>query len=480
MSGLAVAAAFLAAAPAGANGRSPFTTSLEIAPDDPDRIVAGATFGALVTTDGGNNWHWICEAAIDYVGEWDPEFLVDTGGSVIGATTAYRGIAVTEDGGCNWERRGGDRELSQFSDLERRQDGAWIVTTASAGRENGLLISLDQGGTLVPTDLVQEDAYFRDILVGPPDRVWVIGYTLRPGELHVYRSDDGAETWTPTAIERADFNLFGLLADPVSASRFYYQDLDGDAWPVRRGLDDGDGSEPLVTLEGGAAASALAVSSDGETIVIGNLSGTTVRSDDGGASFASVASPLHTRCFATDGDVLWSCADDVVDGFAIARSDDFGDSWTPMLRLRDLRGPLPCSKCSDVAELCHPLWPFVCSQLGIDDSSCVAPPEKDGCADAGPDAGADAGADAGKDAGPPPPRPSDWRARGGGCSATPGAGTTWPLLVALLRRRSTRTESPRPRRSPPASRSWKTAERRATARTCSRSSPARWPPCTAT
>ncbi len=100
---LAVASATLGASTlAHANGRFPAANQLVSAPDDPSTIFVRATFGILVTTDGGKDWDWICEQAIGLgpTTTVDPSIGITATTNVIAST--FTSLFMSPDRGCTW------------------------------------------------------------------------------------------------------------------------------------------------------------------------------------------------------------------------------------------------------------------------------------------------------------------------------------------------------------------------------------------
>ena len=59
-------------------------------------ILAGMTFGAVVSHDGGATWHWMCEKAVLYGGLFDPDYAYSSSGAVF--ATTFDGSLVMRDG----------------------------------------------------------------------------------------------------------------------------------------------------------------------------------------------------------------------------------------------------------------------------------------------------------------------------------------------------------------------------------------------
>jgi MYXO-CTERM domain-containing protein len=390
----------------------------------------------------------MCEDGIGYSGIWDPVYAIEPGTGTYIATT-FRGIRVSEDGGCDWERRGGEHDVDWFSGQALRDDGAWFFCTASGGRTNGVFKSVDHALTLTATSLTSDTEFYRGLLFGPAgsNRGWVVGYSLDPLASTIYRSDDGGEHWTATSLALVDgTEIFTLGVDPSNPAILYYMQPAGEYWELRRTTDAGATTELLDTFAD--SIEAFAISEDGQTILAGTPGSEVRRSVDGGASFDPTATQIKAQCFTTDGDVVYACAENWDDGFAVGRSDDWGDTWTGIFRYDEIASPLPCPDCTSVDEICEPIFWTICDQFGLTGEACTRPsadagPGLDCPSDAGPDAGADADADADSDSdadsdadgdidsdGPAPPKKDD----GCGCRAAGGsaAGVIGLVAAALL------------------------------------------------
>ena len=105
-------------------------------------------------------------------------------------------------------------------------------------------------------------------------------------------------------------------------------------------------------------------------------------------------SPDGSRLAVTDDRVL-ACSNER-SGFVAGASSDDGRTFTPILRLAGLRGPLACAPGTSTADECNKGWPRLRSELGITPDAGgppappAAPPASDsgGCGTAGPVSGA--------------------------------------------------------------------------------------------
>src|SRR5262245_59018704 len=79
-----------------ANGRPAGTSTITFQRGLETTIVAGMTFGVLVSKDGGATWDWMCEDAVGYGGMYDPDYAVTSSGAVF--ATTFDGLKVMRDG----------------------------------------------------------------------------------------------------------------------------------------------------------------------------------------------------------------------------------------------------------------------------------------------------------------------------------------------------------------------------------------------
>jgi MYXO-CTERM domain-containing protein len=136
------------------------------------------------------------------------------------------------------------------------------------------------------------------------------------------------------AIDRDDANVVYLRLSGSSGGARY------EGLGVTR--DGGATFSAPVTIPGGTLTSFLA-RRDGAVLVAGTQAGATIafRSSDSGATFAPWTLPLHPRGLGERDGVLYAAADNLVDGFALARSSD-GESWSPLMRYQDIAGVRAC------------------------------------------------------------------------------------------------------------------------------------------
>src|SRR6476619_1547692 len=93
---LTVAIVAASATSAWANGRPPASVTLHFAPNNPSDVYLQATFGLLESHDAGATFRWVCEEAIGYTGNYDPDYTITKTGALCAPT--FDGLKVRRDG----------------------------------------------------------------------------------------------------------------------------------------------------------------------------------------------------------------------------------------------------------------------------------------------------------------------------------------------------------------------------------------------
>ncbi|WP_437963178.1 hypothetical protein WMF04_25925 [Sorangium sp. So ce260] len=426
----AACAALSAAAPALANGRYPAAGQILVDPSDPDHIVVRATYGVLVTHDGGERWSWICETAIGYSGFEDPMMVVTADGSILAGL--FDGLSATRDRGCDWRLAEGPLAQRNIVDLSiDRADPASVLLLGSSVMASDAILtqvweSKDDGRTWTQAGADFPSSFLGvtlDSAPSDPRRIYVSGRRNGPTfEGIVRRSDDRGATWEELDVPGSDDRNLPYLGavDPE----------DPDVVYVRR---DGDGADALlVSRDGGAtwrevfqAASllGLALSPDGTMIAAGSdLDGLWV-APTATLEFTRVGQ-LGVRCLTWTSQGLFACADEPIDGFTAGVSTDGGKTFSPLMTLDRLCGPPPaCGSERSTGRTCPELWPGTASFLGAA-GSCEGGAGAGGTAGAG-GGGASAGGSA-EGAG------AAEASAGGGCSCEASGGGRAGVFLSCL------------------------------------------------
>jgi hypothetical protein len=453
-------------APARANGRFPEAQAIVSPPPGATGAAARtlylrATFGVIVSRDGGTTWQWICEQTLGFDGTWDPPLVVSKDAELfIGLSD---GIRTTVDGCATTKVAGLDGEL--ITDLTTDPTGSQIVALTSTPSKPGGVVWIDAKSRKVERHGSVAGMRLETIEVAPsnPARIYVTGVPVGAGtRAHLYTAKRGGELTELQPKLAADAQLLIAGVDPKNEKRF-----------LVRALNAG-GSDVLVTNDGGKTfksvlhlASSMfgfAKSDDGSTYWAGagDPNDGVWRSTDRGETWQPMAK-VRVYCLHARGPDLFACSTPYrPDGFAVAVSHDGGKSFARLTGFDDIQGPVACA--ADAGSVCGARWPDVRATL--------LPQKPAGAEDAGAPSDADAAA-AAPDAGS---RKPEGAARACGCrvvgaedsvvhaSRFPFWGTGFLALVLGARRRRWITRKPgsesrgdRSTRRPPPSRPRKPA-----------------------
>ena len=435
-----------------ANGRFPTPQQIALSPGDAGFMAMMATFGVLTSTDNGASWNWVCEMGVGYQSSENPTLGITDDGNLLIAT--FEGLGLTSDRGCTWTLPTGGISDPVVNLVVAPSDthSALLLSAAYTGQDDAgstynvrVWLTQDDGATVTQVgQSLDPEIIPQTIDVAPSDatRVYVSGTRRIAGVAYgvLLRSSDGAQTFQET-----DFPLLtgdaGLIdrapyvtqVDPTNPDRVYVRvnNIYGTRLLVS---DDGLVTTQQVWQAPGVDISGFALSADGTKVYVGTspIPGSSVSGPEPDAglatglyvttstalSFTTLTWPGQVQCLALEGGRLLACSAEV-SGFTVGASTDDGVTWTPLLHLNCVSGPLACPATSIVTTQCDPTWPTIQEQLG---GACSE--------DGGVEGGAPAAGDAGDDDG----APARASTKGGGCScSTPAAGgaTLFGALAAL-------------------------------------------------
>lgn len=478
----AVATDWLRAPPAHANGRMPGATEFRVGMSDPRHLIARATYGLVQSFDGGASWEWICEQAIDVVGEADPPMALTADGKLI-LLPPTGGVLISRDHGCTWAEAPpplqGVKAVDLTSDPSDPAHVLIVTSTIDEIDDAGLVsysnvlietrndaASWQQAGSL-PSDFKVETV---EIAPSDPRRIYVSGTASESPLIGVIeRSDDGGASWERTTVELppTSGSLFISAVDPGDPDRLWIRvPAQGDRFgllPASLLISTDKGATFAMLAATRMGMLGFALSPDGAQLAYGGpFDGLFVGPADGSGPFARVAG-VQVRCLRWNAGGLYACGSEPQDPFSVGLSVDDGATFEPIYRLRETC-PQQCADDTSFGSSCRAAWSGVAPRLAADGASCtvpwasIPPPSAGaGAADAGSrDASVQAEGGTLQDSGAPdaamPPEagaPAQVppRGRGGSCSAAPVHGhATGPLLswlaaCALFGARATRRRS---------------------------------------
>lgn len=431
----------LCAARAGANGRPAETSSIVFGPDG--NVAAGATFGLVVSDDGGATWRWSCEEALGYAGEYDPVLAYATTGTLF--STSFSGVTRTVDH-CMVDAT--TPLGAKFATaMTRGPDGAIYVALADPPDmatmypgDTRIYKSID-GGETFPTSAMPAPigTWWYSVIVAPsdPQRVYLSGSRVQLGVrvFELFRSTDGGATYAPmttTGLETSPSStvlLVGASAQnpDVLFARVTYQDNAPNNDAIFRSVDAG---ATWTEVFANPTSLVAIVRASGDLFVANRYAQAWIsRAPSMGDAWEAVTGAPHVNCLVENAGEVFACtqnyapSDETRDDAGIMKSSDLA-TWTPVLKFQNIAGPIECAPGTTQRDTCVDntmRWCAMRRQFGIvaDPTACpslvdgplgdamnVTPPTPGGCCDA---------------------------------NATPSIALVWLVVIALRRR---------PRRSP--------------------------------
>lgn len=245
-------------------------------------MVVSDAFGLFHTADAGGTWHLTCAESYraDSFGTTHTPVTVIPGGRIL-AANAFHGLYLSTADVCDWQG------LDDFSDQSVPD-----VKSASNGDVFALALSAFDGGarsaavwrstdgaaswTRMGAPPVVFSAASLAVAPSDPQRLYVVARADPDGSAVFYRSPDAGATWTEVSHpDAADGVLRLRVVDPTDPDGVYLQ-LDrplgnsGPNGPPDEILYSGDGGQSWATVYRGASdLPGLAVSPDGAHVVIG-------------------------------------------------------------------------------------------------------------------------------------------------------------------------------------------------------------------
>jgi hypothetical protein len=419
------------AAPARANGRYPASSQLALSPKDPSVLLVRATYGLLLSSDGGQTWSWICEAAVGYGNEEDPMMAFTADGTLLAGE--FEGLSVGSPDACLWTFTPAslaDKYVIDIAvDKVDPSQGVLIISNSVGQDDAGAAIFLTQlwqtadsghswaqAGASLPSQFLGLTV---DTAPSNPQRVYVSGRNGPPDYPGVIeRSDDRGATWQMLPIPGSDSNHLPYIGavDPQNPDIVYVR-LDAD--PADSLVVSKDGGVTWTTVYSAKGKlTGFALSPDGTSVAIGGSMDGVLTAPSSTLSFTPTSS-VGALCLTWAAGGLYACADEFTDGFTAGVSHDDGKTFTALMHLADIC-PLTCSEPdSGVNQQCPVAWGPTAQTIN---AVCGS-------------------GDAGTDGGPPSSSPPS---KGCGCSLPAGSAggaaalSVGGLLAAWLRARGTR------------------------------------------
>lgn len=399
---------------ASANGRAPQTSTITFRRGNDQHVIAGGTFGAMFSADGGATWFWMCEKAIRYGGNYDPDYAYTSSGAMF--ATTFDGALVNRSG-CQFDPTSlGNKFVSA---IELGPDGSLFmaashVATPSTGDpgDSRILKSTDDGLTFSTTAMPgQVGDWWSSLEVAPsdPQRVYLTGYRVMQTTrtFLAFRSDDGGASFQPmstTGLQTTRDSTIDIVGisktDPDRVyARVTYQTLGAVSDGLYRSTDGGQTWQAVFSKSDEIY---FLVRANGDLLVGTRNSGLFVsRAPSNGDAWTEVAGSPTANCLVeNEAGEVWACTPNWgIEDAGIMKTTDLA-TWTKVLRYQDLDGPVACPPGTLQRDLCvdeqPSIWCGLRDQFGIaaNPTSCPllfddpapdgpsTPPEK-GCCQTG-------------------------------------------------------------------------------------------------
>jgi photosystem II stability/assembly factor-like uncharacterized protein len=411
--------------PARANGAFPDEFSIHFPPDAPRRIYVGANFGMLVSEDDGLTWRYACEpwvvagsnAALAFASVSLYQIAAD--GALIAASPQASNMTRSVDVACTWPASTGAVTNQNVADFFPDPNDASfvlaiVVRTVSPPADASYVVASHDGGkTFDPNQLYHTPDLLTGIEIARSKRgvVYATSTSLSGGTAKFLASTDSGVTWTSTALDLPSASEPRILAvDPVDEKKVYLRIATPVTDEIRMTADGGKTFQTILPPVAGQMSSFLRAA-DG-AVYAGTRAGKLYVQPAGETGFVARDAP-HLRCLGQrpGASRIYACADMVIDGYSLGKSDDNGTTFQRVMSFTELLGPLTCAP---VQTNCQSHWERIQGVLGI----------------SRPDAG------------------QGGSSKGGSSCASTGADvwSFWLLVAFTCRRRRTAARGPAPSR----------------------------------
>lgn len=374
---LAAGAAVLAAvaSPAHANGRFPQAIDVRFTPGDDQVMALQATFGLLLTQDGGDTWRWVCEDAVGFGGVYDPDYAFTSTGLLLATTTSAFGLRLTRDY-CSWSQAPAALNNTFVSQVEVGPDGV-IYAMAADPADSQLYVSTDDGASFVArSNPGAAGDWWETLHVAPSDAsvLYLAGFRIVDGNKQylLFRSDDAGASWDPLPITAFTFGGVGSDLQVVSISP-----TDPDVLYARVFHANGTsiGDDLYRSADGGQSWDRAFQSVDDVTAVVFRAAGGVVlatrdnglhTSTDGITFGAAIESP-PAHCLRERGGTLYLCSNGHIPHLMGVGTSATTTGWQSILAFTQIDGPLDCGAGTDQHEVCEvQRWCSMQCQLAVE------------------------------------------------------------------------------------------------------------------
>jgi hypothetical protein len=333
-----------------ANGAFPDSLSILLPRGQPDKITLATNFGLVFTSDGGRTWEWTCEhdsslGAILYQLAPPPRQNIFALGL---------DLVRSDDDGCTWKAAGGRVASGFLYDLfVDPNDGQRVLALADPNDETPTRVHVFEstdGGDTFPVSLFEAQPglqlRFLEVPLGEPGTLYLswdssMTGTLRSGLIRLEERGAKMQVFDHTPVLGGE--VLGIAAVDRQDPRKIFLRAFGTERD-RLAISEDGGATVRLALEANRSLAGLVVRPDGAVFAATrDLGGGALHvSRDGGKTFPTVLPGPRFRALAERDGRLFAAADEPNDGYALATSDDDGQTWKPLMRYLDVTRVKSC------------------------------------------------------------------------------------------------------------------------------------------
>jgi hypothetical protein len=328
--------------------------------------------------DESGQWRWLCESAVGYGGgQQDPAIGIMADKSIIAGL--FTGLSHSTVDRCAWTFAADGLSQQTVFDVTVRKDDPSSALAMTSTYDGGggtspqykaqLFATSDNAATWKALgNPLPRNTFVQTLEVAPsrPSRIYVSS-SLVQEPLHgvVYTSDDSAASWSSSDVElladvpKGDVEkaLYVAAVDPKQPDRVYVRTGGDGASRLLVSDDAGKTWTERIKLKGQMLGFAL--SPDGSRVYVGGRADGIKVASTSDWQFTQTTT-IEIECLTAHTKGLYACSNEA-NGFLLGLSGDEGKTFTPLLHLSEVAGPVACT--TEAGASCASEWPALRDKL---------------------------------------------------------------------------------------------------------------------